>query len=150
MNELNLLGVKNIKFVTGYTIDLEGKPSEFQYPDIVDDGTLITAERHPLNKNQFIYFVTDDSLSGVGVVIGCDYGNIISRSSLMGFISNSVSQPELIVWVNTVMQIKKPMFDFHLNQTLLNGNETKGVIRKVIPDSELPRNNKGNIAEVLY
>ena len=86
----------------------------------------------------------------MGVVIGCDYGNIISRSSLMGFISNSVSQPELIVWVNTVMQIKKPMFDFHLNQTLLNGNETKGVIRKVIPDNELPRDNKGNIAEALY
>jgi hypothetical protein len=42
------------------------------------------------------------------------------------------------------------MFDFHLNQTLLNGNETKGVIRKVIPDSELPRDNKGNVAEVLY
>ncbi len=57
MNELNLLGPKGITLVTGYTIDLEGKPSEFQYPNIVDDVTLITAERHPLNKNQFIYFV---------------------------------------------------------------------------------------------
>lgn len=112
MNELNLLGVKDIKFVTGYTIDLEGKPSEFRYPNIVDNETLITAERHPLNKNQFIYFVTDDSEAGIGIIVGCDYGNIISQSSLMAFTCAAVNRPELIYWIGEVMQIKKPMFDF--------------------------------------